>query len=41
MEENGMGFDPVPEADKMARKEQLVGQAGVTPTSIFGTTFYK
>lgn len=38
---NGMGFDPVPNDEKMARREKLVELAGVTPVSLLKTTFYK
>jgi len=38
---NGMGFDPVPNEEKMARKDKLVELAGVTPVSLLKTTFYK
>jgi hypothetical protein len=41
MESNGMGFDPVPEAEKNARKEQLVGLANINMGSFISTTYYK
>lgn len=38
---NGMGFDPVSNEEKMARRDKLVELAGVTPVTIHKTTFYK
>ena len=41
MESNGMGFEPLSEAEKRERADKLIGLADVNQVSLLKTTFYK